>query len=73
MFSDEITNNFVVYSFEELFAELYNVNLEENYHNEMMNEIIAAMYLKKDPFDYKSSLCCDVSWMLFFNIFPIIS
>ncbi|XP_058805009.1 protein maelstrom homolog [Phymastichus coffea] len=56
-FDQECNDNFDVYSFEELFVNLYN-NLKAESDN-AIDEVIVSLQIKKDPFNYKTSLCCD--------------
>ncbi|XP_014204498.1 protein maelstrom homolog isoform X2 [Copidosoma floridanum] len=50
------SERFRIYSLEELFASLYNVNRPSG--AVLMNSVIANMELKKDPYEYKKGTEC---------------
>lgn len=63
LITETFCQHFTIYSFEELFANLYNIISVENNDAIKFDNIIASIKLKNDPFDYKKSIQCEVSFL----------
>lgn len=55
---------FELYSFEEMFSMIHNVNTDITGENPI-DSVFAKILIEKDPFEYKKGLACEVKLNLY--------